>query len=200
MGAPGLSWAVPAGPARKCHLWGRRPRAARRRTTPRGVGARRLLCVPGGISVLSSTLRISWIGGAYQWPARRGRPPLTGKALPRLSTSLTDPATAGTTVVVAQWYGAQQRTRLATTGTAGCSKAGTPPVPSSAGLSRAGGWRRPAKRRARIARSARELRTVELRRGLLVCPASFTRDRAAHGRCPRWSAARHCPARPPPPA
>lgn len=62
-------------------------------------------------------------------PGRRGRPPLKGKALPKLSTRLTDPETAWTTVVVAQWYGAQQRTLLTATGTAVWYKAGTPPVP-----------------------------------------------------------------------
>ena len=41
--------------------------------------------------------------------ANRGRPPLKGRALPKLGAVLTNPKTTWTTVIVSQWYGDQQR-------------------------------------------------------------------------------------------
>jgi hypothetical protein len=54
-------------------------------------------------------------------PARkrnqRGRPPLKGSALPKLSTVLKNAKTKWTTAIVPQWYGDQQRTLQTATGT-----------------------------------------------------------------------------------
>ena len=60
---------------------------------------------------------------------RRGRPPLKGRRLPTLSAVLANKKTVWTTVVVSQWYNAQQRTLLIATGTAVWYHAGIPPVP-----------------------------------------------------------------------
>jgi hypothetical protein len=60
---------------------------------------------------------------------QRGRTPLKGRRLPTLKTVLASKKTAWTTVVVAQWYNAQQRKLLTATGTAVWYHAGIPPVP-----------------------------------------------------------------------
>jgi hypothetical protein len=60
---------------------------------------------------------------------QRGRPPLKGRALPKLSARLTSKRTVWTSVVVSQWYNAQQRQLLVATGTALWYHAGIPPVP-----------------------------------------------------------------------
>ena len=60
---------------------------------------------------------------------QRGRPPLKGRALPKLSARLTSKKTVWTSVVVSQWYNAQQRQLLVATGTALWYHAGIPPVP-----------------------------------------------------------------------
>lgn len=60
---------------------------------------------------------------------RRGRTPLKGRSLPKLSAVLKNKKTAWTSVVVSQWYNAQQRTLLVATGTAVWYHAGIPPVP-----------------------------------------------------------------------
>jgi hypothetical protein len=62
-------------------------------------------------------------------PGRRGRPPLKGARLPKLSTVLADPGMVWTSVVVSQWYNAQQRELLTATGTAVWYKSGQPPAP-----------------------------------------------------------------------
>lgn len=62
-------------------------------------------------------------------PGRRGRPPLKGARLPKLSAVLADPATVWTSVVVSQWYDAQQRALLTATGTAVWYTSGQPPAP-----------------------------------------------------------------------
>jgi len=66
-------------------------------------------------------------------PARkkgqRGRTPLKGRVLPKLSAVLDNRRTIWTTVVVSQWYGDQQRTLQTATGTAVWYKSGIPPVP-----------------------------------------------------------------------
>jgi len=66
-------------------------------------------------------------------PARkqgqRGRPPLKGKPLPKLSAVLNSAKTRWTTVIVSQWYGDQQRTLQTATGTAVWYHAGMAPVP-----------------------------------------------------------------------
>ena len=49
---------------------------------------------------------------------QRGRPSLKGRALPKLSARLTSKKTVWTSVVVSQWYNAQQRQLLIATGTA----------------------------------------------------------------------------------
>lgn len=49
---------------------------------------------------------------------QRGRTPLKGRALPKLSTVLKNKKTSWTSVVVSQWYNAQQRRLLVATGTA----------------------------------------------------------------------------------
>jgi hypothetical protein len=43
-------------------------------------------------------------------PGQRGRPPLKGRRLPKLSAVLANKKTVWTSVVVSQWYNAQQRT------------------------------------------------------------------------------------------
>src|SRR5271156_1177713 len=58
---------------------------------------------------------------------QRGRPPLKGRALPKLSAVLKSKQTAWTSVVVSQWYNAQQRTLLVATGTAVWYHRGLPP-------------------------------------------------------------------------
>jgi hypothetical protein len=60
---------------------------------------------------------------------QRGRTPLKGRPLPKLSAVLKNKKTVWTSVVVSQWYNAQQRTLLVATGTALWYHAGTPPVP-----------------------------------------------------------------------
>ena len=60
---------------------------------------------------------------------QRGRTPLKGAALPKLGKVLKSKKTAWTSVVVSQWYNAQQRTLLVATGTAVWYHAGQPPVP-----------------------------------------------------------------------
>jgi hypothetical protein len=60
---------------------------------------------------------------------QRGRPPLKGRRLPKLSAVLANPKTIWTSVVVSQWYNAQQRKLLVATGTAVWYHAGIPPVP-----------------------------------------------------------------------
>jgi hypothetical protein len=62
-------------------------------------------------------------------PGRRGRPPLKGARLPKLSAVLADPATVWTSVTVSQWYDAQQRALATATGTAVWYKSGQPPAP-----------------------------------------------------------------------
>jgi hypothetical protein len=59
---------------------------------------------------------------------QRGRPPLKGRRLPTLAASLASKKTVWTTVVVSQWYNAQQRKLLTATGTAVCYHAGIPPL------------------------------------------------------------------------
>ena len=61
--------------------------------------------------------------------AQRGRPPLKGLRLPKLSAVLANKKTVWTSVVVSQWYNAQQRKLLVATGTAVWYHAGIPPVP-----------------------------------------------------------------------
>jgi len=107
---------------------------------------------------------------------QRGRTPLKGPRLPTLRAVLANKKSVWTTVVVSQWYNAQQRRLLVATGTAVCYHAGIPPVPIrwvlvrdptgehasrppssaptstqhrrrySAGSSRAGGWKPRSKR------------------------------------------------------
>jgi len=60
---------------------------------------------------------------------QRGRTPLKGRVLPKLSTVLNNRRTIWTTVTVSQWYGEQQRTLHTATGTAVWYKSGIPPVP-----------------------------------------------------------------------
>jgi hypothetical protein len=60
---------------------------------------------------------------------QRGRPPLKGRALPKLRARLTSKKTVWTSVVVSQWYNAQQRQLLIATGTALWYHAGIPSVP-----------------------------------------------------------------------
>jgi hypothetical protein len=60
---------------------------------------------------------------------QKGRPPLKGGALPKLSTVMKSKKTVWTSVVVSQWYNARERTLLVATGTAVWYHAGIPPVP-----------------------------------------------------------------------
>jgi len=62
-------------------------------------------------------------------PGQRGRPPLKGRALPKLGAVLNNPKTTWTTVIVSQWYGDQQRSLQTATGTALWYHSGIPPVP-----------------------------------------------------------------------
>ncbi len=62
-------------------------------------------------------------------PGQRGRTPLKGRALPKLNAVLKNKKTVWTSVVVSQWYNAQQRKLLVATGTALWYHAGTAPVP-----------------------------------------------------------------------
>jgi hypothetical protein len=62
-------------------------------------------------------------------PGRRSRAPLKGRALPKLSAVLKTRTTVWTSVVVSQWYNAQQRRLLVATGTALWYHAGIAPVP-----------------------------------------------------------------------
>ena len=62
-------------------------------------------------------------------PGQRGRTPLKGRALPKLSAVLKNKKTVWTSVVVSQWYNAQQRRLLVATGTALWYHAGIAPVP-----------------------------------------------------------------------
>ncbi len=58
-----------------------------------------------------------------------GRPRKKGKRLPTLAARLADPATAWTTVPVANWYGEGARTVAVASGTAVWYHSGLPPVP-----------------------------------------------------------------------
>jgi len=62
-------------------------------------------------------------------PGQRGRTPLKGRALPKLSAVLKNKKTVWTSVIVSQWYNAQQRRLLVTTGTALWHHTGIAPVP-----------------------------------------------------------------------
>ena len=62
-------------------------------------------------------------------PGQRGRTPLKGRALPKLSAVLKNKKTIWTSVVVSQWYNAQQRRLLVATGIALWYRAGIAPVP-----------------------------------------------------------------------
>jgi hypothetical protein len=62
-------------------------------------------------------------------PGQRGRTPLKGPALPKLTAVLKSKKTAWTSVVVAQWYNAQQRSLEVATGTALWYRVGVVPVP-----------------------------------------------------------------------
>jgi hypothetical protein len=62
-------------------------------------------------------------------PGQRGRTPLKGPALPKLRAVLKSKRTVWTSVVVSQWYNAQQRSLLGATGTALWYHAGIAPVP-----------------------------------------------------------------------
>jgi hypothetical protein len=62
-------------------------------------------------------------------PGQRGRTPLKGQPLPKLSAVLKNKKTVWTSVVVAQWYNARQHALLVATGTALWYHAGIPPVP-----------------------------------------------------------------------
>jgi hypothetical protein len=62
-------------------------------------------------------------------PGQRGRTPLKGRALPKLSAVLKNKKTVWTSVVVSQWYNAQQRRLLIATGTALWYRASIAPVP-----------------------------------------------------------------------
>jgi hypothetical protein len=68
-------------------------------------------------------------------PGQRGRTPVKGRPVPKLSAVLKSKKTVWTRVVVSQWYNAQQRTLLVATGTAVWWHAGIPPVPSAADAS-----------------------------------------------------------------
>jgi hypothetical protein len=61
--------------------------------------------------------------------AQKGRPPLKGSALPKLTAVLKSKRTVWSSVVVSQRYNAQQRTLLVATGTALWYHPGIPPVP-----------------------------------------------------------------------
>ena len=65
-------------------------------------------------------------------PPRKGqrcRTPLKGRRLPTLRSVLASKKTVWKSVVVSQWYNAQQRKLLVATSTAVCYHAGVPPVP-----------------------------------------------------------------------
>ena len=62
-------------------------------------------------------------------PGQRGRTPLKGRALPKLRAVLKNKTTVWASVVVSQWYNAQQRRLLVATGTALWYHAGIAPVP-----------------------------------------------------------------------
>jgi hypothetical protein len=62
-------------------------------------------------------------------PGQRGRTLLKGRALPKLSAVLKNKKTVWTSMVVSQWYDAQQRRLHVATGTALWDHAGIVPVP-----------------------------------------------------------------------
>jgi hypothetical protein len=62
-------------------------------------------------------------------PGQRGRTPMKGSALPKLTTVLKSKKTVWTSVIVSQWYNAQQRSLEVATGTALWYRAGIAPVP-----------------------------------------------------------------------
>ena len=59
---------------------------------------------------------------------QRGRPPLKGKPLPKLSAVLTDPKTVWTRVTMSEWYGGQTRELEYVSGVAVWYKSGLPPA------------------------------------------------------------------------
>ena len=61
-------------------------------------------------------------------PGQRGRPPLKGKPLPKLSAVLTDPKTVWTRVTMSEWYGGQTRELEYVSGVAVWYKSGLPPA------------------------------------------------------------------------
>ncbi len=66
---------------------------------------------------------------APRQPGQLGRPRKKGKRLPTLAARLADPATAWTTVTVANWYGEGPRTVEVASATAVWYHSGLPPVP-----------------------------------------------------------------------
>jgi hypothetical protein len=62
-------------------------------------------------------------------PRQIGRPRLKGQRLPTLATVAADPATAWTSLSVAQWYGVGERAVAVASATAVWYHAGQPPVP-----------------------------------------------------------------------
>jgi hypothetical protein len=61
-------------------------------------------------------------------PGQRGRPPLKGKPLPKLSAVLIDPKTAWTRVAMSEWHGGQIRELEYVSGAAVWHKSGMPPA------------------------------------------------------------------------
>ena len=61
-------------------------------------------------------------------PGQRGRPPLKGKPLPKLSAVLTNPKTRRTRVTMSEWYGGQTRELEYVSGVAVWYKSGLPPA------------------------------------------------------------------------
>ena len=62
-------------------------------------------------------------------PGQRGRPRLKGKALPKLSAVLANPATVWTRITLADWYGGQTRALEYVSNTAVWYSSGQPPAP-----------------------------------------------------------------------
>jgi hypothetical protein len=89
------------------------------------ASVRRHVCVIARLRLDASLFRPAPKRRAGQ----KGRPPLKGPALPKLTAVLKSKRTVWSSVVVSQWYNAQQRTLLVATGTALWYHPGIPPVP-----------------------------------------------------------------------
>jgi len=140
--APSARWAETNGKRHKTlTTWARQAILQTKRWLPNrrlvfvadsGFAALELLAAVRGHVCMITRLRLDanlFRPAPKRRPGQRGRTPLKGRALPKLSAVLKNKKTIWTSLVVSQWYNAQQRRLLVATGTALWYHTGIAPVP-----------------------------------------------------------------------